>query len=295
MPAPKQESEKESNSKQESKQTRSRQEYKSTYSLIGAAVAGFAEVAAFQPVDTGIKRLQNSKQEFKSIKDRFTTAVMDSKSNRISLYPGIGWGLVYKVLQRTYKFGGQPFVEKELKPYFGTEINNKRWLKFLSGAIMGAGEAALVPIDTLKIRKQTGSADHGVSYRAFGTTIMRNVIGSSALFGTPFLIESFFAGQEKSRIQATFMDSAGAITSLILSHPLDVIKTRMQADEKAGGFWKVTLDIATTPKQFARGLGVKLLSQSPKLMFFMFVQREVINYLEKQEVADSPRMKSRPS
>jgi len=292
MPDPRQKS-KETHPTQESKEiTHLEKKHHSTYSLVSAFIASIAEVSVFHPVDTTTKRLMNAKQPFtaitndfqKAITDRVKTAITDPKSNHISFYPGIRWALSYKILQRTYKFGGQPIVESALESYCNTIDNNTFGRKFISGSIMGIGEVILLPLDIYKIRNQTGSPDNGFSYRGLGPTITRNLIGSGALFSIPYLIKSLFPDQKESGIQTIIANGAGAIASLIFSHPFDVVKTRMQSNKNTGGFWKVTIDITTiNPKQFGRGLGVKLLTQSPKLTFFMFAQREIVNVLEKSD------------
>ena len=61
-----------------------------------------------------------------------------------SLFPGIGYGGIYKISQRVYKFGGQPYVREymESKLGYGKEKTafNSFLLNGLSGSVMGAGE-----------------------------------------------------------------------------------------------------------------------------------------------------------
>jgi hypothetical protein len=78
-----------------------------------------------------------------------------------SLFPGIEFGAAYKVLQRMYKFGGQPFVntfilnnyERNFKEIFGH--HSKTMVYAVAGSIMGVGEIVLLPLDVLKIKAQT--------------------------------------------------------------------------------------------------------------------------------------------
>jgi hypothetical protein len=57
-----------------------------------------------------------------------------------SLFPGLGWAAGYKILQRAYKFGGQPFVvdilnnryKQKFVNVFG-EKNHKPWLQATAG------------------------------------------------------------------------------------------------------------------------------------------------------------------
>jgi hypothetical protein len=83
-----------------------------------------------------------------------------------SLFPGIGFAAGYKVLQRIYKFGGQPIVSDYLNSHpdisqaftqtFG-EKYGKSLISACAGSIIGIGEVALLPLDALKIKVQTGT------------------------------------------------------------------------------------------------------------------------------------------
>jgi hypothetical protein len=67
-----------------------------------------------------------------------------------------------QVLQRVYKFGGQPFVKEfltthfqgQFKSVFG-EKHSKTIIYAVAGSIMGVGEIVLLPLDVLKIKAQT--------------------------------------------------------------------------------------------------------------------------------------------
>jgi hypothetical protein len=79
-----------------------------------------------------------------------------------SLFPGIGFGAAYKILQRVYKFGGQPYVNtfignnfsSQFKSLFGDK-NAKTMIYAVAGSLMGIGEIFLLPLDVLKIKAQT--------------------------------------------------------------------------------------------------------------------------------------------
>jgi hypothetical protein len=67
----------------------------------------------------------------------------------LSLFPGLGWGAGYKILQRVYKFGGQPFVKDHFanspsisagfNRWFG-EKHSKTLMHATAGSIIGVGE-----------------------------------------------------------------------------------------------------------------------------------------------------------
>lgn len=83
-----------------------------TARLLGSGTSGIAELLVFHPVDTVAKRLMSNKDKTA----RFTQIVFREHAaaplsqKAVSLFPGLGYAAGYKVLQRVYKFGGQPFV-----------------------------------------------------------------------------------------------------------------------------------------------------------------------------------------
>ncbi len=99
-----------------------------------------------------------------------------------------------KILQRVYKFGGQPFVKEGMKRNFGDQFTaifgaktGATMVSAVSGSIMGVGGIALLPLDVLKIKAQTNPealAGKGVLqifreegaalYRGWGWTAARN-------------------------------------------------------------------------------------------------------------------------
>lgn len=87
-----------------------------TARLLGSGTSGIAELLVFHPVDTVAKRLMSNKNPSLSMsqvvfKDKAATSV---GQRFMSLFPGLGYAAGYKVLQRIYKFGGQPFFNDYL-------------------------------------------------------------------------------------------------------------------------------------------------------------------------------------
>lgn len=79
-----------------------------------------------------------------------------------SLFPGLGFAAGYKILQRVYKFGGQPFVNEFLNRHYKVSFNSafgektgKTMMHATAGSLVGIGEIALLPLDLLKIKRQT--------------------------------------------------------------------------------------------------------------------------------------------
>jgi hypothetical protein len=148
----------------------------------------------------------------------FRDAASASVSGRfLSLFPGLGYAAAYKVhdvdweerdfywqrqiLQRVYKFGGQPFVRDYLAQNHGGSFdrafgkgNGKAIMHATAGSIIGIGEIVLLPLDVLKIKRQTNPdafrgrglfkiiSDEGFGlYRGWGWTAARNAPGSFAV------------------------------------------------------------------------------------------------------------------
>jgi hypothetical protein len=169
-----------------------------------------------------------------------------------SLFPGLGFAAGYKVAQRVYKFGGQPFVrdylDKHHKAVFTSafgEKTGKTMMHATAGSVVGIGEIALLPLDVLKIKRQTNPEafrgrgfvtivrDEGMGlYRGAGWTAARNAPGSFALFGGSAFVKEYMFGLENYN-QATFFQNfcssiGGAVASITVAAPLDVVKTRIQ-------------------------------------------------------------------
>ncbi|KAL8815854.1 MAG: hypothetical protein Q9191_008415, partial [Dirinaria sp. TL-2023a] len=225
--------------------------------LLGSGSAGIAELAIFHPVDTIAKRLMSNQTRVTSasalntvIFKSYATSPLAQKFT--SLFPGLGYAAGYKILQRIYKYGGQPFARDFLALHYGDNFDRtfgkgtgKAMLHATAGSLIGIGEIVLLPLDVLKIKRQTNPeafrgrgvvrivADEGWGlYRGAGWTAARNAPGSFALFGgSAFAKEYLYSLTDyntASYLQNFVASVAGASASLIVSAPLDVIKTRIQ-------------------------------------------------------------------
>lgn len=138
---------------------------------------------------------------------QLNTVVFKDKANAsvpgrfFSLFPGLGYAAAYKVLQRVYKYGGQPFVRDYLAKNHGESFdrtfgkgNGKAIMHATAGSLIGIGEIVILPLDVLKIKRQTNPeafrgrglfriiADEGFGlYRGWGWTAARNAPGSFAV------------------------------------------------------------------------------------------------------------------
>jgi len=277
--------------------------------LLGSGSAGIAELAVLHPVDTIAKRLMSNQGKIRSAAQLNQVIFKDKASvsagkKFLSLFPGLGYAAGYKVSQRIYKYGGQPFARDFLSKNYGTAFDRtfgpktgKAMMHSLAGSMIGIGEIVLLPLDVLKIKRQTNPEafrgrglfriikDEGFGlYRGWGWTAARNAPGSFALFGGSAFTKGYFYKLEdynKATWFQNFIASiAGASASLIVSAPLDVIKTRIQNrnfENPESGFRIVSSMMKTEGfSSFFKGLVPKLLMTGPKLVFSFWLAQTLI-------------------
>jgi len=280
-----------------------------TARLLGSGTAGIAELLVFHPVDTIAKRLMSNTTRVTSASTLNTVVFKNYSSAPVftkftSLFPGLGYAAGYKVLQRIYKYGGQPFVRDFLSDHYGNDFDKafgkgtgKAMMNATAGSLIGIGEIILLPLDVLKIKRQTNPeafrsrgffrivADEGMGlYRGAGWTAARNAPGSFALFGgSAFTKEKIFKLDDYNSATWTqnFVASiAGASASLIVSAPLDVIKTRIQNrnfENPESGFRIVSSMFRNEGiPSFFKGLTPKMLMTGPKLVFSFWLAQVLI-------------------
>lgn len=284
---------------------------------VGPATAGLCELTLFHPLDTMAKRLishtgkigtptQSKLSHLNTILFR-EGANASFTSKAWSLFPGLGFAAGYKVLQRTYKFGGQEAANDLLnstsahwfKHEFG-EKNGKALMQACAGSLVGIGEIMLLPLDVLKIKSQTGVLkDLSISsvfgfirknpqalYAGAGWTAARNAPGSFALFGANELMYQHVlkVDRNKATIREMMIASAvGSGLSILVSAPLDTIKTRIQNKEfgtKIGGL-QVLKDMHRHEGLGAlfKGLIPKMIVVGPKLMFSFSLSQYLIKHI----------------
>lgn len=160
------------------------------------------------------------------------------------------------------------------------------------------GEVFLLPLDILKIRNQLFPekyasrslfdvlrSEGSSMYNGTCVTMVRNGLGSTALFGANQITKQYLQGEGNGDRQATLWEivassTIASVSSLLVSSPFDVLKVRVQADpdgtlrarhvfsqimktEGAGAFWK--------------GMGPKLTVIGPKLIFSFTIAQYVIS------------------
>ncbi|EDK46604.1 Mitochondrial GTP/GDP carrier protein 1 [Lodderomyces elongisporus] len=282
--------------------------------VLGSATAGIAEIGVFHPVDTISKRLMSNHTKVTSLTQLnqviFRDAALEPLGKRLfTLFPGLGYAACYKILQRVYKYGGQPFANEFLTKNFKNDFDNvfgpkngKALMSATAGSLIGIGEVVLLPLDVLKIKRQTNPesfrgrgflkilSDEGFGlYRGWGWTMARNAPGSFALFGGNSFAKEYIFGL-KDYTQATWTQNFitsifGASASLIVSAPLDVIKTRIQNrnfENPESGFTILKNMFKNEGiTSFFKGLTPKLLTTGPKLVFSFAMAQSLIPAFDK--------------
>ncbi|KAK7949076.1 Mitochondrial GTP/GDP carrier protein 1 [Apiospora aurea] len=277
--------------------------------LLGSGSAGISELMVFHPVDTIAKRLMSNQTKISGITELNKVVFRDTATASVgkkffSLFPGLGYAAGYKVLQRIYKYGGQPIARDYLAQHYSKDFESafgkktgKAVMHSTAGSLIGIGEIVLLPLDVLKIKRQTNPeafrgrgvmriiADEGFGlYRGWGWTAARNAPGSFALFGgSAFTKEYLFALNDYNKaswFQNFIASIAGASASLVVSAPLDVIKTRIQNrnfENPESGF-RILSNMAKHEgfSSFFKGLVPKLLMTGPKLVFSFWLAQTLI-------------------
>jgi len=265
--------------------------------LLGSAMSGVLEIGIFHPVDTCAKRLMSNT----GTSGKTTTQVIFGKAagqgfsaKLKNMYPGVGFGAAYKILQRSYKFGMQPILKGAMDRKYGDNFrgtfgnkNGQDLMHACSGSMVGLGEVALLPLDALKIKAQTNPAvlsGRGVGeifrtegfslYRGWNWTAARNMPGSFALFGATSLVYSRVFNIEKDTKKTLFQtfcgSFAGGVASIAVSSPMDVIKVRVQNGRVQGATGtQVLSNLMKTegPGALFKGMTPKIGLIGPKLVF----------------------------
>ncbi|KAF8913316.1 mitochondrial carrier domain-containing protein [Mucidula mucida] len=279
-----------------------------TARILGSGTSGIAELLIFHPVDTIAKRLMSNTAQVSQV--GITQVIFREHAGAtvakkaMSLFPGLGYAAGYKVAQRVYKFGGQPWFNDLITQHYGTQFRNtfgdrkgKLMMQATAGSLTGIGEVVLLPLDVLKIKRQVNPEafrgrgilrivmeERGALYRGWGWTMARNAPGSFSLFGASAFTKDYILGVTDYS-QATWGQNfiasiAGAVASITVAAPLDVIKTRIQNanfESKTSGV-TVLKDLIKNegPLALFKGLTPKILVVGPKLVFSYTLAQSLI-------------------
>ncbi|KAH8167363.1 hypothetical protein CIB48_g882 [Xylaria polymorpha] len=247
--------------------------------VLGSASAGFAELAVFHPrLMSNQTRVANATQLNSVIFKDMASAPFGKKF--FSLFPGLGYAAGYKVSQRIYKYGGQPVARDYLTTHFGKDFEGafgkktgKAILHSTAGSLIGIGEIVLLPLDVLKIKRQTNPD----AFRGRG---ILKIISDEGFAFTKEYVFGLDDYNKASWFQNFIASIAGASASLVVSAPLDVIKTRIQNrnfENPESGF-RILSNMAKNEgfSSFFKGLVPKLLMTGPKLVFSFWLAQTLI-------------------
>ncbi|KAG5725092.1 hypothetical protein E4T56_gene10260 [Termitomyces sp. T112] len=281
-----------------------------TARVLGSGTSGIAELLIFHPVDTVAKRLMSNKAKvsFSTLSPIIFREASSATLSRklLSLFPGLGYAAGYKVAQRVYKFGGQPWFNDIINKHYKTNFTNtfgerkgKLMMQATAGSLTGIGEVVLLPLDALKIKRQVNPEafrgrgvvriflEEGTTlYRGWGWTMARNAPGSFSLFGASAFTKDYILGvsdYSKATWTQNFIASvAGAVASITVAAPLDVVKTRIQNanfEHKVHGL-KVVSELIKNEgvTAFFKGLTPKILVVGPKLVFSYTLAQSLIPF-----------------
>lgn len=269
--------------------------------IAASGMAGGLELCVFHPVDTVAKRLMVNRGNLTS--GNLQRVLLQDAGSRlrgklISLFPGLGFAALYKVTQRAYVWGGQPVIKELLMSRYQIhEKIGKTLCDGLAGAVMGAGEVVLLPLNALKTKAQTNASHrsqdalrmirlHGIMklYAGWQWTIARNVPGSFALFGTSAWLKYCVFGlsnqNEVTLLQNVAASAAGSVASILVACPLDIVKTRIQSEmfgERKG--MCIAADIMKTHGMagFFKGVLPKVAIVAPKMIFSFTVAQSLMS------------------
>lgn len=285
-----------------------------TARILGSGASGVAELLVFHPVDTVAKRLMSNRTNvslgsMNSI--IFRSAAQASVPQKfMSLFPGLGYAAGYKIAQRVYKFGGQPYfrdmLDRNSGGWFRDTFGAKKGgmlMHAAAGSMTGIGEVVLLPLDVLKIKMQTNPdalrgrglfkliSEEGIAslYRGWGWTMARNAPGSFALFGGSAATKEYLfklSDYSQATWGQNFVASiGGAVASITVAAPLDVVKTRIQNanfNSQVGGMTIIKEMIKQEGVgSFFKGLTPKILVVGPKLVFSYTLAQSLIPFFGK--------------
>ena len=269
--------------------------------LIGSGIAGLLESTIFHPLDTTSKRLMSNQDKLiiRGSNSNLYNIIFQTKINKNvtrqvkSLYNGIAFSLLHRITQRMYSYGGQPILRQCIEKKYIPKTKKERVLcETISGCIIGVGEILFMPLDVLKIKKQTNintfkkrslyqiikEENYYNYYKGFPINVVRNFIAIGNFFFINSTIREYIFQKENQRElkfkDYVFTSLCSSIISVTISAPFDLIKTRIQNKnfgQKVNSLI-LTRDIIKYEgyKSFYKGLNTKLLIITPKIIFFLF-------------------------
>jgi len=203
-----------------------------------------------------------------------------------------------------YSYGGQPILRQYIeKKYMPNTKNQRITCETISGSIIGIGEIFFMPLDVLKIKKQTNintfnkrslyqlikEENFHNYYKGSPITALRNCIAIGNFFFINSIIREYLFEKtnqwELTFQQYAFTSLCSSIISITISAPFDLVKTRIQNKnfgEKVNSFITISNIIKHEGyKAFFKGLNTKLFIIAPKIIFSYSISQYLISKLEK--------------
>ncbi|KAF8261261.1 mitochondrial carrier domain-containing protein [Lactarius quietus] len=247
-----------------------------TARVLGSGTSGVAELLIFHPVDTIAKRLMSNKAKVSVsglspiIFREYATAPLGRKL--LSLFPGLGYAAGYKISQRIYKFGGQPWFNDILTRHYKSNFTNAFGERRPSAARRTQDQAPGQPGGFSRPRVVRIFLEEGTTlYRGWGWTVARNAPGSFALFGASAVTKDYVLGvsdYRKATWTQNFIASVAGANANFESKTRGVTIVReLLRDEGATALFK--------------GLTPKILVVGPKLVFSYTIAQSLIPWFSK--------------
>ena len=281
--------------------------------LMASVSSAILETLTFHPFDTAARRVMAS-SEILSNKQDIKRIILTKNYSYTSLYRGSFYAAIYRIQQRTFHFLVQPITTLYLHDYLKDKLSSTCSLSTsialtngISGAIVGAAEGLIAPFDILRLKKQTNIRVFKYRnlytilkqeklrslYKGVSWTIARNVPGAFTLFSTISYVKSSIFGldniQQRANIKQNFIASTiGAITTLLIANPIDVIKVRVQNKPFNANISGISIIKELIQKEgilaFYKGFTIKLSLIAPRLIFTYTIATYLTQYFHQLNI-----------
>ncbi len=286
---------------------RGQQRY-STYRDLACALAASVGVQVFHPFDTILRRIQVNKGRIDSIESLRKAVFAESLHGNtyarvISVYQGFYLAGLYKFLSCTYRFCGQFYFERHVHEIYGADIRlffGDTYPTALISASVGGSQGLaevlmLYPLETLKVKLQCGDprplipmfkAEWPMLYNGCGAAIARCVPSNFVLFGVHGAILARYGSDnsEKSFQQYAVASLGATCATMVVTNPMDVIKTRVQAFKGEIGslsMFKKTI-VEEGWRALTKGMTLKVLTAGPRVMLSLLLAHYLPQMIENE-------------